>query len=159
MLPVNKESKETSIKIIAENRKARFDYEILEKFEAGLVLTGPEIKSIRAGGITISEAYVRPDSDAVYLLGAHIAPYKFSPLQDYNPTRSRKLLLNAREIAKLRGRVEEKGLTIVPLKVYLKRGFAKLEIGLARGKASPDKRAAIKDREGKREVARVLKRG
>ncbi len=153
------ESKDSPIKIVAENRKARFDYEILDKYEAGLVLTGPEIKSVRSGGITISEAYVRPDGDEVFLLGAHIAPYKFSAQTDYNPTRSRKLLLNAREIAKLRARVEEKGLTIVPLKVYLKRGFAKIEIGIARGKAAPDKRSAIKDREGKREIARVLKRG
>ena len=152
-----KESTEGGIKIITENRKARYEYEILEKFEAGIVLTGSEIKSIRTNGVSIAEAYVRPDSNAVYLLGAHIQPYAFSAAKDYNPTRSRKLLLNMREIEKLRGRVEEKGLTIVPLKIYFKGGYAKVEIALARGKAGPDKRQSIKARESEREVARAIK--
>lgn len=146
------------IKIITENRKARFNYEILETFEAGIVLTGAEIKSIRAGGVSLSEAYVRPFGDSVVLLGAHINPYSFSDQRDYNPTRQRTLLLHAHEINKLRGRVEQKGLTIVPLKLYLKRGRAKVEIALARGKAAPDKRATIKAREGEREIARAIKR-
>jgi SsrA-binding protein len=154
-----KEPDSGGIKIITENRKARFEYEIIEKFEAGIILTGSEIKSIRQDGASIAESYVRPDNDTVYLLGAHIKPYAFSSEKDYNPTRARKLLLHRHQIEKLRGRVEEKGLTIVPLKLYFKGGYAKLEIALARGKAAPDKRHTIKAREGEREIARVMKRG
>lgn len=155
-----------AIKIIAENRKARFTYHITEKFEAGIVLTGAEIKSIRANGISIAESYVRPQSEkigrsetsvGVFLIGAHIAPYQFTADPDYVPTRPRRLLLNRREIDKLSAAVERKGLTIVPLTVYLKKGRAKLEIALARGKDAPDKRQAIKSREGKRELARSVK--
>ena len=148
---------EAGIKIISENRKVRAKYEILEKFEAGIVLTGAEIKSIRAGGISLNESYVRPESDAVYLLGAHIKPYSFSANTEYNPIRPRKLLLNKVEVDKLRGRVEQRGLTVVPLKCYLKRGFAKLEIALARGKDAPDRRDDIKRREADREIARATK--
>lgn len=147
----------TGVKVISENRKARFNYHILEEFEAGMVLTGAEIKSIRVHGITLSEAYVRPFKDEIVLIGAHIEPYKFDASSAYVPTRTRKLLLHRDEIDKLRGRVEQKGLTIVPLKLYLKRGMAKLLIGLAKGKDNPDKRKSIKEREGKREVARAIK--
>ena len=148
---------EGGIKIISENRRARFEYEILERFEAGIVLTGSEIKSVRAGGISINEAYVRPDDRGIYLLGAHINPYSHSNEKEYDPIRARKLLLNEKEINKLRGRVAEKGLTIVPLKIYLKRGYAKLEVGLARGKAGPDKRQDIKKRELERDAARAIR--
>ncbi len=150
---------EAPIKILSENRKARFNYQILDTFEAGIVLTGAEIKSIRTDGISLGESYVRPDADALYLLNAHINPYKFSDQKDYNPLRQRKLLLHQQEIDKLRGRVEQRGLTIVPLKLYLKRGRAKLEIALARGKAAPDRRDDIKKRESNRELQRELKRG
>jgi SsrA-binding protein len=146
-----------SFKILAENRKARFNYEILEKFEAGIVLSGAEIKSIRAGGISINEAYIRADERGAYLVGAHIAPYAFSANKEYDPIRARKLLLNMHEIHKLRGRSEEKGLTIVPLKVYLKRGYAKIEIALGRGKVAPDKRQDIKKREQDREASRAVR--
>ncbi len=146
------------IKIVAENRKARAYFEILEKFEAGIVLTGAEIKSVRAGGISINEAYVKPESNSVLLLGAHVRPYAFSNDPEYVPTRPRKLLLSKMEINKLRGRVEQQGLTIVPLKCYLRRGFAKLEIALARGKNAPDRRQDIKRREADREIARATKR-
>ncbi len=143
--------------VIAVNKKARFTYEILEVFEAGLVLSGNEIKSIRAGGISLAEAYVRPQNNEVFLIGAHIKEYSFSHDPNYNPVRSRKLLLHKREIDKLRGRVEAKGLTIVPLRVYIKRGRAKLEIGVARGKAAPDKRQTIIAREKDREARRAMK--
>lgn len=146
------------IKIIAQNKKARFNFHILDKFEAGIVLTGPEIKSIRQGNVTLTESYVRPIRGEIFLLGCHITPYSFSADSKYDATRPRKLLLHESEIDKLRGRVEEKGLTIVPLSLYLKKGRAKLEIAIARGKDAPDKRDSIKERESKREMSRHLKR-
>lgn len=152
------ESKD-EFQVITVNKKARFSYEILEVLEAGLVLTGNEIKSIRDGGMSLAEAYVRPDRGEMMLLGAHVKEYAFSHDAQYNPVRPRKLLLHKREIDKLRGRVEMRGLTIVPLRLYLKRGRAKLEIGLARGKASPDKRRTVIAREKDREAQRAMKRG
>lgn len=148
-------------KVILINKKARFEYHIIETLEAGIVLTGAEIKSVRGGGMSVEEGYVRPFSDGMYLLGATIQPYAHGHqgATGYDPIRPRKLLLHRREIDFLRGRVEQKGLTIVPLKVYLKEGRAKVEIGLARGKDNPDKRATIRERDAKREVARAIKRG
>jgi len=151
------ENKGAAIKIVTENRKARFEYVIIETFEAGIVLTGAEIKSVRADGVSLSEAYVRPEMNACYLLGAHIKPYSFSSKPDYEPTRARKLLLHKKEMETLKGRVEEEGLTVIPLKLYLKKGRAKVEIALAKGKQGPDKRQSIKKREGQREVSRALK--
>jgi SsrA-binding protein len=149
---------EGGIKIVSENRKARFHYHIIETFEAGIVLTGGEIKSVREDGISLSEAYVRPEVGELLLLNAHIRPYKFSDQNQYDPVRARKLLLHKHEIDKLRGRVEQRGLTIVPLRMYLKRGRAKLEIALAKGKAGPDRRDDIKERDSRRELARALKK-
>ncbi len=149
---------ESGFKVIAVNKRARFEYHILEVFEAGLVLTGAEIKSIRAGGISIAESYVQPWNGEVFILGAHIAPYSHSGSKEYEPTKKRKLLLHAQEIDKLRSRVEEKGFTIIPLRVYLKNGRAKVEIALAKGKDAPDKRKSIKEREGKREIDRAMKK-
>lgn len=145
------------IKIISENRKARFNYHILETFEAGIVLTGAEIKSIRQGHITLAESYVRPEGEEIFLVNAHIDPYAFNSEKDYDPVRKRKLLLKRHEIDKLRGRVEAKGLTLVALKIYLKRGRAKIEIALAKGKNAPDKRNTIRERQSNREVARAIK--
>lgn len=145
------------IKILVQNKKARFNYEILDTFEAGIVLTGAEIKSVREGEVSIQESFIRPFAGELYWIGAHIQPYAFSSAKDYDPVRKRKLLLHKSEIHKLQGRVETKGLTIVPLKLYLKNGRAKLEIGLARGKAAPDKRDSIKKREATREMARAVK--
>ena len=157
-MPGKETQRDAPIKIVSENRKARFNYQILETFEAGIVLSGAEIKSIRADGISLSEAYVHPQSNALFLLNAHIRPYEFSAEKLYDPIRPRQLLLHRREIDKLRGRVEQRGLTIVPLRLYLKRGRAKLEIALARGKAGPDRRNDIKERDSRRELARALKR-
>ncbi len=145
------------IKLIAANKKARFDYHIIETVEAGIVLTGAEIKSVRAGGISIAESYVAPGEDALYLLNAHIKPYSFSGAKEYDPIRRRKLLLKKSEIDKFRGRVEKAGLTIVPLQVYLKGGYAKVEIALAKGKAAPDKRQTQKRKDADREIARAVK--
>ena len=145
-------------KIISVNKKARFNYHILETLEAGIVLTGSEIKSIRANGISIAESYVAPMNGGVFLLNAHIKPYSFSSDETYDPVRPRKLLMHEYEIDKFRGRVEKAGLTIVPLQLYLKNGRAKVEIALAKGKAAPDKRASIRDRESEREVSRALRK-
>jgi SsrA-binding protein len=151
----------SSEKTILINKKARFEYHILEILEAGIVLSGSEIKSVRNSGISIEEGYVRPFSDGMYLLGATIRPYSHGHhgAATYDPLRPRKLLLHKRQIDFLRGRVEQKGLTIIPLRVYLKGGRAKIEIALARGKDNPDKREAVKEREAKRELARALKHG
>lgn len=149
---------ETGRKVIALNRKARHNYHIVEKFEAGLVLTGGEIKSVRAGEVTLSESYVSPSNGELWLVNAHIKQYRFDPSRDYDPARKRKLLMHKHEIEKLIGRVEQKGFTIVPLQIHLKRGYAKVEIGLAKGKAAPDKRVATKERELDREAQRAMKR-
>ncbi|MBN8548357.1 MAG: SsrA-binding protein SmpB [Deltaproteobacteria bacterium] len=152
------ETASENIKIIAVNKRARFDFHIIETFEAGMVLTGAEIKSIRAGGVSIAESYVSPAGGEVYLLGANITLYSHSGAKEYDPIRKRKLLLHAHEISKLRTKVGEKGYTIVPLKIYLKNGRAKIEIALAKGKDAPDKRQSIKAKEGKREIDRAMKK-
>ncbi|MCB0355087.1 MAG: SsrA-binding protein SmpB [Bdellovibrionales bacterium] len=144
-------------KVLVQNKKARFNYNVVETFEAGIVLTGAEIKSVRLGGVSLNEAYIVPDKNELFLINAHIKPYQFDTDPKYNPTRRRKLLMHRQEIDKLRGRVEAKGFTLVPTKLYLKRGLAKIEVALAKGKAAPDKRTTIKDREGKREAERAMK--
>lgn len=146
------------IKIVALNRKAKFDYHILDTYEAGLVLTGAEIKSIRTGEANITEAYVRPEKGELFLLNAYIAPYSHSGDPEYNPRRPRKLLMHRREIDRLSKEIATKGTTAVPLQIHLKKGRAKLQVGLAKGKAAPDKRQSIKERESSREVARALSR-
>ncbi len=148
---------DSGIKIVNENRRARFDYYIVEAFEAGMVLTGAEIKSIRANGITIQGSYVKPLREELFLLGATIRPYKFNADPDYDPTRSRKLLLHKHQIHKLMQKSEQKGFTIVPLKVYLKGGLAKIEIALAKGKEGEDKRDVIHKREADRNIRRAMK--
>lgn len=149
---------EDAVKVVAINRKARFDYHILETVEAGIVLTGAEIKSIRIGEASITEGYVRPDGGELFLLNAHVNPYKQSGDKEYDPRRPRKLLLNKREISKLIRSLETKGNTIVPLQIYLKKGIAKLEIGVGKGKSAPDKRQTVKKKETDREMARALSR-
>lgn len=145
------------VKVITVNRKARFNYHIDETYEAGIVLTGPEMKSVREGAISLAESYIVPDKGELFLLNAHIKPYKFNTSKSYDPVRKRKLLMHKYEIDRLRGRVEAKGFTLVPTRVYLKRGRAKIEVALAKGKAAPDKRQTIKEREGKREAERAMK--
>jgi SsrA-binding protein len=145
-----------AMKVVAVNRKARFDYHIMDAFEAGLVLTGAEIKSIRTGEVNIAEAYVRPQGGELFLLNAHIRAYTHSGDKEYDPRRPRKLLMHKREIVKLVRELETKGTTIVPLQLYLKGGRAKLEIAIGKGKAAPDKRQDIKKRESQREIAREM---
>ena len=144
-------------KVIARNRRARFDFEILDTVEAGLVLLGPEVKSLRAGKANLSDAYATIRSGEVYLLNAHISPYKEAGRDNVDPRRERKLLLHRSEIQRWRGKVAERGLTLVPLSLYFKDGRAKVEIGLARGKRKGDKRQAIREREEKREMDRAIR--
>jgi SsrA-binding protein len=146
-------------KTVTLNRKASHDYHILRTLEAGLSLTGSEIKSIREGHVSIREAYVRPVEDELYLVGAHIAHYKPASRQNHEPTRTRKLLLHKKEIRELERNLQSGGgVTIVPLRLYLKNGKAKLEIALARGKKAYDKRAAIAKREADRQMQRAVRR-
>jgi SsrA-binding protein len=156
-LPWNVNSFGVGVKIFSENKKAYFDYQILEKYEAGLVLIGQEVKSIRAGRINIKGSYVVFKGQEPYLLGANIPPYqpKNAP-QDYNPEKSRKILLNKKEINYLLGKSKEKGLTLIPLKIYGKNAKIKLEFGLAKGKKKYDKRETIRKREIKREIKEKL---
>ncbi|MFQ6099671.1 MAG: SsrA-binding protein SmpB [Anaerolineae bacterium] len=147
----------SGVKIIATNRKAARDFYLEERREAGLILTGTEIKSIRAGRVNLSDGYVRPRNGELWLLNVHIAPYDPSGRCGHEPLRPRKLLLHRREINCLVSRVQERGYTIVPTCLYLKRGRAKVEIALARGKRKYDKRQAIAERDAQREVERVLK--
>ena len=137
-----------------DNRKARHEYHILERLEAGLVLNGTEVKSVRDGGASISEAYARVRDGEAWLVGMHIPPYRQGSFSNSEPTRPRKLLLHRQQIEYLRGRVQEKGLTIVPLRLYFTRGMAKVELGLARGKKLWDKRADIAKRDVEREISR-----
>lgn len=145
-------------KSIATNRKAKYRYELLETYEAGLELKGYEIKSIRQKGANIEEAYVRPIKGELFLIGAHISPYIHAQDQDIDPTRNRKLLMHKSEIKRLIGKVNEKGMTIVPIELYISNGWAKLKVALARGKNTVDKRRAIKEREMKRAAQRAMKR-
>ena len=142
------------VKTGATNRKARFEYFIYETYEAGLALKGTEIKSIRNGQISLQEAYVRTDGREAWLVGAHVAPYEHASAFQHDPDRDRKLLLNKREIRELWDAVRIKVMTIIPIRVYLKAGRAKLEIGLAKGKKQYDKRESIKQRDLERENSR-----
>ncbi|MEX0800069.1 MAG: SsrA-binding protein SmpB [Dehalococcoidia bacterium] len=145
-------------KTITVNRKAQHDYQVLRTLEAGLSLLGSEIKSIREGKASIREAYVRPDDGEMWLVGAHIAKYAPAAAANHEPTRRRRLLLHKRQIADLARAVEAEGVTVVPLRLYLKNGMAKLEIAVARGKKQYDKRAAIAKRDAERQIQRALRR-
>ena len=143
------------IKVVATNRKAGFEYFLYERFEAGMSLMGSEIKSIRAGQISLAEAYVRVDDiKGAFLMEAHIAPYEQANRFNHDPRRARRLLLHKKEIHELWDAVRQKGVTIVPIRVYLKNGRAKLEVAIARGKKLHDKREAIARRDAEREQER-----
>lgn len=147
-----------AIKIVATNRKARFSFQIMDTWEAGLVLQGTEVKSLRDGKANIADSHARIVKGEIYLYHLHISPYEKGNIYNHEPTRPRKLLLHKREIRKLEGRVQEKGLTLVPLKIYFKRGRAKVEIGLARGKKLHDKRTDITKRDMQRDADREMRR-
>jgi len=147
-----------SDRTVASNRRARHDFGIEETFEAGIVLTGPEVKSLRGGRASLVDAYARVRGEEVWLEGMHVPPYEMAGYagHGYDPTRPRKLLLHRREIERLIGKTAERGLTLVPLRVYFTRGMAKVELGLGRGRRRFEKRDAIAERESKREAERVL---
>ena len=147
-----------SIKIITENKKAWFDYEIIEKYEAGIVLQGSEVKSLRNSQVNLKDSYVAFRGHEAFLQNAHISVYTASSYNNHEPERIRKLLLNEHELEKIHKAITEKGLTCVPLKMYFKKGRAKVEIGIGRGKKKGDKRQAIKSRESDREIQRALRK-
>jgi SsrA-binding protein len=144
-------------KLIVENRKARHDFHIVERVEAGIALTGTEVKSLRDGGGNLREAYAQLRDGEVFLVGANIAPYRQGNLQTHEPMRDRKLLLHRREIEQMGAKVAQRGMTLVPLALYLTNGRVKLELGLARGKEGVDKRQAIAERDARRQIDRAIK--
>jgi len=147
-----------SVKVIATNRKARHDYFLLDTYEAGISLLGSEIKSIRAGHVSIKEAYVRVDGEEAWLIDAHISPYDQANRYNHEPRRSRKLLLHKKEVQDLYDDVRKKSVTIIPTRLYLKNGLAKVEIAVARGKKKYDKRQAIAERDTQRIIERQVRR-
>ncbi|MEW6440982.1 MAG: SsrA-binding protein SmpB [bacterium] len=149
--------KRTGIHLVAQNKKARHDYEILSTYEAGLVLTGTEIKSIREGRVQLKDGYGKITNGEAFLHEIHISPYPNAGPFNHEPTRTRKLLLHRREIGKLTGKIQEKGLAFVPLRVYLKDGRAKVEMALARGKRKYEKRETLKKQDAKRDIERALR--
>ncbi|HBF69642.1 MAG TPA: SsrA-binding protein SmpB [Thermotoga sp.] len=146
------------VKVVATNKKAYTDYEILETYEAGIVLTGTEVKSLRNGSVNFKDSFCRFKNGELYLLNLHIPPYSHGGVYNHDPERPRKLLLHKRELKRLMGKVQEEGVTIVPLKIYFNdRGIAKVEIAVARGKKKYDKREAIKKREMERKIREYMK--
>jgi SsrA-binding protein len=146
------------VRIVARNRRASHDYVLLERFEAGIVLTGTEIKSVRGGQVSLQRSFVQVRDGELWLVDAHIAPYERAGYEKHDPTRPRKLLLHRREIVKIADALLLKGLTMVPTKMYLKSGWAKLELALARGKKKFDKRADLAKRDAERQVERALRK-
>ena len=152
-----KAEKQDRIEAVATNRKARHDYFITDTYEAGLALEGPEVKSLRLKQATLTSAFARAEKDGLYLYGLHIAPYAFNTLKELDPLRTRKLLLRAPEIRKLTGALATKGMALVALEVYFKNGWAKVLLGLAKGKRTADKHETIKKRDIDREMRREYK--
>lgn len=148
---------QTNDRVVTSNRKAFHDYFVLESIEAGIVLSGTEIKSIREGKATLSEAYARIENKELWLIGCHISPYSHGNRANHDPDRPRKLLVHKAQIGKLREAVEQKGMTLVPLRLTLRRGRAKIEIGVVRGKKLYDKRATAAEQESRRDVERALR--
>jgi len=146
------------LKIVVSNRRAFHDYHIESKYEAGMVLLGTEVKSLRDAKVQLSDSYVIWKKGELFILNMHIAPYKFGNIENHEPMRTRKLLMHSDEIRKIGGKIREKGYSLVPLKIYFKRGKAKIEIGLARGKKKHDKRQDLKKKQAKREMDRAIKR-
>jgi SsrA-binding protein len=144
-------------KIVANNKRASFDYHLLERFEAGLVLTGTEIKSVRANQVSLRRSYIQNRDGELWLIEAHISPYEHGSRENHEPTRPRKLLLHRREINKIIDKLVQGGVTMVPTKLYLKDGIAKIEIALARGKRKYDKRETLAKRDAERQVDRALR--
>ena len=149
--------KQPTIKIVCQNKKARYDYHILETIEAGMVLLGTEVKSLREGRANLKDSYARIKDGELFLMQAHISPYSHAHYDNHQPDRVRKLLLHKQELKRLTGKTQEKGLTLVPLKIYFKDGKAKVELALASGKKSFDKRETLKRKTQQREVEKAIK--
>ncbi len=145
------------IKLVCQNRKARHDYQIEETVEAGLILTGPEVKSLRLGRANLKDSYAKAKTGEVFLYEVHISPYENAPLNEQDPTRTRKLLLHKQEIRRLTAKIQEKGFTLVPLRIYFRGGKAKVELALAKGKKLYDKRETIRQRDMKRDADRQIR--
>lgn len=148
---------ETGIKMISDNRKARFDFHILETFQSGIELSGTEVKSMRHGTVNLKDSFARIDKNELWLHNMHVSPYEFGNRSNHEPLRKRRLLMHKREILKVQAKMKEKGLTLIPLKIYFKGNWVKVDLALARGKRVYDKREAIAKREGKRQLERVMK--
>ena len=153
----SREKKSSDANMIARNKRARFEYEVLEEFETGISLLGSEVKSLRDRAVSINEAFARPRDDEIWLLGMNIKQYAQANIQNHEPLRPRKLLLHQREIKRIIGQVSQRGLTMVPLRLYWKHGIAKVQLALVRGKKRYDKRQAIKKRESAREMQRATR--
>jgi SsrA-binding protein len=145
------------VKVVAVNRRARHDYEILESFEAGLSLLGSEVKSLRAGRADLKDGYGTIEAGRAWLIGVHISPYQFAREGGHEPERARPMLMHRGEIERIRGKLDQKGLTLIPLRLYFKEGKAKVEVALARGKAKYDKRETLKRRQAEREMQRAMR--
>lgn len=145
------------IKIICQNRKARHEYELGDRYEAGMVLTGTEVKSLRMGKANLTDGYVRIINGEAWMLGVHISPYPMAYFNNHDPLRKRKLLLRHQELKRLYGRLNEQGQSLIPLKLYFKNGLAKAELSLARGKKNYDKRHSLKEADAKRDMSRALR--
>lgn len=152
----NQQNKKDGRKVVVKNKKARFEYEILDTFEAGIVLRGSEVKSLREGRASLDGSFVRVSDGELFLTDAHIKRYTAGSMFNPDPTRPRKLLMRKREIRRLAGEVAQRGLTLIPLSIYFRRGRAKVELALVRGKSRYDKREAIKRREAKRDIQREM---
>lgn len=151
------EKKPSNIKLVAENRKARHDYEVLDRIEAGLVLLGTEVKSARQGRVNLKDSYAVADGGELYLAQCHISAYTHAHYENHDPLRRRKLLLHKRELRRLIGKITERGLTLIPLRIYFRGGRLKVELGLSRGKKAHDRRAAVRERDIQRDVEAELK--
>ncbi|MBN2565413.1 MAG: SsrA-binding protein SmpB [Candidatus Eisenbacteria bacterium] len=147
------------VKVLAKNKRARHDYHVVDSMEAGIVLRGTEVKSMRLGKVQLVDSYVRVEDGELFMYGVHISPYEFGNRFNVDPRRRRKLLVHRSEIGRLRRQVIEKGMTLVPLSAYLKRGRVKIEVGVCRGKKTYDKRQTLQERDAAREIERAVKRG
>ena len=153
-----KTTAEPGVKVIATNRRARFDFQVEDSYEAGLSLTGSEVKSLRAGNVSLSDAYAQPRGAELVLVNCRIGEYGPAAMFGHAPLRERKLLMKREEIDRIRGKVEQRGYTLVPLSLYFKQGWAKVELGLAKGRTHEDRRGAIAERETRREIDRAMSR-
>ena len=149
---------DAGVKPVATNRRARFDFEVEDTFEAGLALTGSEVKSLRAANVSLSDAYAQPRGGEIFLVNCRIGEYGPAAVFGHAPLRDRKLLMKREEIDRIRGKVEQRGYTLIPLSIYFKQGWAKVELGLAKGRKHEDRRDAIAERETRREIDRALSR-